>query len=101
MNKLENKDFNFKEFKDILNGSDIAGLEYLYENEIKYYNLFIPRNDYIYKLYIATCSLNCCVEYYESYSQTKCENNFDYDIYTNTRDLLFKELGFDIEKLYS
>lgn len=100
MNKLENKDFNFKEFKDILNGSDIAGLEYLYENEIKYYNLFIPRNDYIYKLYIATCSLNCCVELYENEYENDLEN-FDYELYTSVRNKLFTEYGFDIEKLYS
>lgn len=97
---IRNKDFNFKEFKDILNGSDIAGLDYLYENEIKYYNRLYVSENYLYCLYTATCSLNCCVELYENEYENNLEN-FDYELYTSVRNKLFTEYGFDIEKLYS
>lgn len=95
---MENKDFNYKEFKEIINSSDIAGLDYLYENEIKYYNRFIARNNYIYCLYMSACYLNQCNNSYET---TDFENKFEFDIYANVRNKLLEELGIDVESLYN
>lgn len=92
---LENKDFNEKEFKEIISSSDIEGIQYLYDNEIKYYNRFIQKQNYIYNLYVATCSLNQCNDYYEH------EIGINLDIYKQVRNTLLTELGFDIEKLYN
>lgn len=89
---MENKDFNYKEFKEIVNSSDTAGLDYLYENEIKYYNRFITRHDYIYNLYMATCSLNTCNDLYET---SQFDNNFNFTLYANVRNKLFEELGLN------
>lgn len=85
-----NKDFNKKEFKELIESSDLLGLEYLFENEIKFYTRFRFRENYIYMLYNATMYLNKVIELTE-----KCdfENNFNRDLYFDTKIQLLKELG--------
>lgn len=95
--KLENKEFNYKEFKDIIASNDNEGIQYLYDNEIKYYNMFIDRHAYIYNLYVATMSLNIANNYYET---RNFENDFNFDLYMEVRNKLLEELGFNVEKLY-
>ena len=41
--------------------------------------------------------LNLCNEIYET---SDVKNNFDYDLYFGTRDLLLKEMGFNLEDLF-
>ncbi len=98
--------FDFNKFKEEINDSDLLGLEYIEKTIIRDFkdrlNDSINNNytyyDYIINLYSATRCLNECIFIYE---QTRVKNNFNADIYHNTRDLLFKELGFDIEKIYN
>ena len=99
---LKYKDFNFQEFKKLVNGGDIMGLDYLEETIInkmkKEYDLVkFKKQDYIVSLFYAVKELNNCVWIYET---TNVENNFDYDLYTGVRNKLFMELGFNIEKLW-
>ena len=93
MKLLYNKNFNKKEFRKLLEGGDLNGLKYLYENEIKFYkidNFKFSREEYIKTLYEATIKLNYCVFLYES---TDVENHFNWDIYAIVRDKLLEELN--------
>ena len=93
--------FDFNKFKEKINDSDLLGLEYLEETIIKDFKeeitLDYTRADYIINLFYATKKLNECIFIHE---QTKVKNDFNVDIYHNTRDLLFKELGFDLQKIW-
>jgi hypothetical protein len=95
---MKNKDFNYKEFKRLINSGDIFGLDYLYRNEIKDYSIKEPRELYIYNLYKATYDLNICISVME---EIEFKNNFEYDIYYIVRNKLLEELGFNIEELYN
>lgn len=95
---MKNKDFNYKEFKELISSGDIYGLKYLYDNELHFYNIDNDRDYYIYKLFKATYYLNQCVEDTET---IKFDNNFECSIYYNTRNKLLEELGFNIEELYN
>lgn len=99
------KEFDYKTFKEELQSGDINGLHYLEKTIIKDLKEKCNDNytgwkyqDYIVNLFYATIDLNCCVDIYET---SKVINSFIYDLYTETRDLLFKELGFDLEDLFN
>ena len=103
-NDYDIPEFDFQTFKEEIKDSDLLGLEYIENTIIRDFKDRINDNvadytyyDYIINLYGATRCLNECVFIYE---QTRVENNFKYDVYTETRDLLFKELGFNLEKIY-
>ena len=104
-NIFEIEEFDYNKFKEEINDSDLLGLEYLEKTIIRDFKDRLNDNikedytyyDYIINLYRATRCLNECIFIHE---QTRVENNFKADIYHETRDLLFKELGFNIEKLY-
>lgn len=86
---MKNKEFNIEEFKDLMIESDIQGLNYLFTNEIIYYNRLNERDNYIYNLYLATIALNHCqIDYEESY----IPKYFNNDIYYNAKIALLKEL---------
>lgn len=96
--------FNYNEFKKEFSYGDLSGLEYLEKTLIREYKDKINDNidkysyyDYIINLFRATRCLNECMFIYE---QTNVKNNFNYDLYTETRDLLFKEIGFNLEDLF-
>ena len=99
------EDFNLEGFTGALNNGDIYGLDYLEKTiikKIKEININTKiskytKEEYIANLFYAVKYLNNCIDIYES---CHIENNFKYDLYTETRDLLFKELGFNVEKLY-
>lgn len=95
---MYNKDFDYKKFKEIISSSDYQGLMYLYDNEIRYYNCLEVRQEYIYQLWRATIALNVCNNIYET---IEFENNFEFDVYMNTRNKLLEELSFIIEDLYN
>lgn len=103
-NDYDIPEFDFQTFKNEIKDSDLLGLEYIEKTIIRDFKDRLNDNikdytyyDYIINLYSATRCLNECVFIYE---QTDVENNFKYDVYTETRDLLFKELGFNLEKIY-
>ena len=92
-------DFDIVKFTENILDSDLLGLEYINDTIIKNIKELTQENeieynyyDYIINLYHATRSLNECVFIYE---QTRVETNFKYDIYTETRDLLFEALGIE------
>ena len=99
-------EFDYEKFKEELKDSDLLALEYLEETIIRDFKDRLNDNigndytyyDYIINLFYATRELNECIFIHE---QTSVRNNFKTDIYHETRDLLFKELGFDIEKLFN
>lgn len=96
--------FNYEDFKKEVNSGDIWGLEYLEKTLIREYKetpfnpIEYTKSDYIISLFYAVKELNRCNDIYET---SNVENNFDYDLYFQTRDLLFKELGFNIETLFN
>ena len=96
--------FCYEDFKKEFNCGDLCGLEYLEKTLIKDMKeknkgtMDLTREDYIIDLFYATLSLNSCNNIYE---MTNIKNDFIYDLYFNTRDLLFKELGFNLEDLFS
>ncbi len=100
-NIYEIPEFDFKQFKEEINDSDLLGLEYLEKTIIRDFKDRLNDNigvdytyyDYIVNLFYATRYLNECNFIHE---QTNVENEFDSDIYFETRNLLFKELGFNI-----
>lgn len=104
-NIYEIPEFDYKQFKEEINNGDLYGLEYIEKTIIRDFKDRLNDNigadytyyDYIINLFYATRELNECIFIHE---QTRVENNFKADIYHETRDLLFKELGFDIEKIY-
>ena len=98
--------FDYEIFKKEINGGDICGLEYLektiiadYKKKIKEKNdvLNYTKEEYIVNLFYAVKDLNLCNEIYET---SDVKNNFDYDLYFGTRDLLLKEMGFNLEDLF-
>lgn len=96
--------FDYNVFKKELNSGDIYGLEYMEKTLIRDLKDKCNDNytgykyqDYIVSLFYATLELNRCVDIYET---SNVENHFNYDLYTMTRDLLFEEIGFNVEKLY-
>lgn len=97
-------EFDYLKFKEEYKDSDLLALEYLEKTLIRDFKDRLNDNikndytyyDYIINLYHAVRCLNECVFIYE---QTSVGNSFKYDLYTETRDLLFTELGFDLEKL--
>lgn len=97
--------FDYNKFKEEINDSDLLGLEYLEKTMIRDFKDRLNDNigndytyyDYIINLYHATRCLNECIFMHE---QTKVKNNFESDIYFKTRDLLFKELGFNVEDIF-
>lgn len=95
------KDFDYNEFKKEFSSSDLCGLEYLEKTIIKDYKTRIGADysyyDYIINLFHATRCLNECIFIQQ---QTNVKNNFESDLYFETRDLLFKELNFDLEDLF-
>lgn len=95
---MKNKNFNYEEFKRKINSSDICGLHYLWENEISFYSIFDTREDYMISLYSATTALNVCNDITET---NDFKNDFDFNLYMNTRNKLLEELGFNIEELYN
>ena len=98
--------FDYEIFKKEINGGDILGLEYLektiiadYKKKIKEKNdvLNYTKEEYIVNLFYAVKDLNLCNEIYET---SDVKNNFDYDLYFGTRDLLLKEMEFNLEDLF-
>lgn len=98
------KDFNYFDF-DIVKFSnemlcgDLDGLEYINDTIIKNIKKIIKNSgleytyyDYIINLYESVRCLNECVFIYE---QTKVKNNFKYDLYCETRELLLDALGIE------
>ena len=105
-NMYEIPEFDYKKFKEEFASGDIWGLNYLEETLIRDYKDRANDNidgycwyDYIINLFYATEELNTCNDIYETCS--KVENRFNNDLYFRTRDLLFEELGFDLEDLYN
>lgn len=98
--------FDYEIFKKEINGGDIWGLNYLentiisdYKKDIKEKNdvLKYTKEEYIVNLFYAVKDLNMCNVIYE---RNDVENNFDYDLYFGARDLLLKEMGFNLEDLF-
>lgn len=99
-----NNRFDYETFKKEFNDGDIWGLQYLETtiiNDLKETNknkTDITREDYIIDLFYATMALNSCNNIYEITDKAK---DFDYNLYFDTRNLLFKELGFNLDDLYN
>lgn len=93
--------FNLEEFKKEYSYGDLSGLEYLEKTLIKDLKeknkntMDLTREDYLIDLFYATLSLNSCNNIYET---TNVKNSFQYDLYFNTKYLLFKELGLEEEE---
>lgn len=96
----ETKPFIYDTFKNEINSGDLSGLEYLEKTIIPIMKLYVIENnkkmnndfiveEYILSLFYATMELNNCNFIYEC---TSVKNNFNYDIYYETRDLFLKEL---------
>lgn len=90
---MKNKDFNKKEFWELMEESDRQGLEYLYANEIKYYRK-TDRGTYIKTLYDVVCTLNFCQMIYETTDVTR---TYDSNLYINAKRMLFNELELESE----
>lgn len=90
---MKNKDFNKKEFWELMNESDIQGLEYLYANEIEKYGQE-ERETYIRMLYFVVETLNYCQVEYETSDVTRF---YDSDLYINAKRMLFNELELESE----
>lgn len=100
--------FDYNKFVREYAYGDLSGLEYLEDTIIKDMKEKIKednkncvehftREEYITSLFYATLELNNCNNIYET--ESKVKTNFNFDIYSNVRDLLFTELGFNVEKL--
>jgi hypothetical protein len=94
------KKFNYEDFKSLISSGDLSGLEYLESTIIQNCKLYVKENnqklasdfiieEYILSLFYATKELNNCNFIYEC---TSVKNNFNYDIYYETRDLFLREL---------
>ena len=91
---MENKNFNKKEFWELMEESDRQGLEYLYANEIKYYRK-TDRGTYIKILYDVVDTLNFCQMIYETnidFFDTMQIANFDNRYPFEIRPLTNREL---------
>ena len=97
--------FNYEEFKKEFQSSYLSGLQYIektlyIEWKNKPYELVdYTKEEYLMSLFGAVMYLNYCNQVYECSRKTK--TMFNYDYYAEIRDLLFKELGFDLEDLYN
>ena len=91
--------FNIEEFKKEYEFGDLSGLEYLEKTIIKNMKeinsknntIFFTKEDYLINLFYATLSLNYCNNIYET-DYKENGKNFNYDLYFQTKDLLFTEL---------
>ena len=90
---MKNKNFNKKEFWELMEESDRQGLEYLYANEIKYYRK-TDRETYIKTLYDVIDTLNFCQMIYETTDVTRFYNS---NLYINAKRMLFNELELESE----
>lgn len=90
---MKNKNFNKKEFWELMEESDRQGLEYLYANEIKYYRK-TDRETYIKTLYDVVDTLNFCQMIYETTNVTRF---YDSNLYINAKRMLFNELELESE----
>ena len=90
---MKNKNFNKKEFWELMEESDRQGLEYLYANEIKYYRK-TDRETYIKTLYDVVDTLNFCQMIYETTDVTRFYNS---NLYINAKRMLFNELELESE----
>ncbi len=90
---MKNKNFNKKEFWELMEESDRQGLEYLYANEIKYYRK-TDRETYIKTLYDVVDTLNFCQMIYETTDVTRF---YDSNLYINAKRMLFNELELESE----
>lgn len=90
---MENKNFNKKEFWELMEESDRQGLEYLYANEIKHYRK-TDRETYIKTLYDVVDTLNFCQMIYETTDVTRF---YDSNLYINAKRMLFNELELESE----
>lgn len=106
---LKYKSFDFEKFKKEFSYGDLSGLEYLRDTIMKEIQDYLnssafqklehfTKEEYIMNLYRATMNLNYCNDIYENESSVK--TRFNYDYYATIRDLLFTELGFNLDKLY-
>lgn len=101
-------EFDYKVFKKEIQVNDLAGLDYLEKTLIREYKDKINDNldkltyyDYIIDLFYATKSLNACNNIYETIDVGPYfKINFNFDDYAIIRNLLFKEIGFNLEDLY-
>lgn len=97
--------FDYTEFKKEFNCGDLCGLEYLEKTLIAEFKEKYKKQDYgtkegyLISLFYAVKELNDCNNIYETCS-SKIASNFKYDLYFETRDLLFKELGFNLEDIF-
>ena len=98
--------FDLKEFNKEYECSDLSGLEYLEKTlikELKEKNknnntMFFTKEDYLISLFYATKELNYCNNIYETdYKQNA--KNFDYNLYFDTKHLLFSELEKYLKKI--
>lgn len=90
---MKNKNFNKKEFWELMEESDRQGLEYLYANELKYYRK-TDRETYIKILYDVVDTLNFCQMIYETTDVTRF---YDSNLYINAKRMLFNELELESE----
>jgi len=103
-NDFEIPTFDYKTFKKDLQSGDINGLDYLEKTIIRELKDKCNDNytgwkyqDYIVRLFYATMYLNDCVNIYET---SNVKNHFNYDLYVETRNLLFEEIGFNLDDLW-
>ena len=95
---MENN-FCVKDFKKEFGYGDLSGLEYLEKTIIKNMKeinsknntMFFTKEDYLINLFYATLNLNYCNNIYET-DYKENGKNFDYNLYFQTKDLLFTEL---------
>lgn len=94
--------FDLEEFKKEYEYGDLNGLNYIEKTIIKSMEqekktdtgIKYTRNDYIISLFHATMELNNVNNIYE---QCDFKNDFKSSLYFNTKLLLFKELGIEVE----
>lgn len=83
--------FDIKEFKRLMEISDLQALEYIRKTIIN--NLeYNDKNSYILDLYCVVMGLNTCNNAYETIPNI----NFKQDLYFRTRNLLFEVLDINI-----
>ena len=94
--------FDLEEFKKEFELGEMTALRYLEKTKIqelkdtnKYNNDYYTRNDYLINLFYAVLYLDECNIIYET---SMVKNSFNWDYYATVRDLLFKELGIELEE---
>lgn len=96
--------FDLEEFKELFNMGDNLGLIYIEQTIIadmikkdsKTTGIYCTKEDYIISLFRAVHYLNNCNYICEMSDKAR---NFKQDLYFETRNLLFEELGIDISEL--